>query len=214
MTASQTAQVLAGAPDRAQRRGSPAADRIVAAAEICFAALGFEVASMEEIAQQAGMRAGNLYRYFPSKAALIQAVATRALDELGAEFQCVRSAENLWDALHATLERHLADEGRTRARLLVEIWAELSRSSSSVRSGDVSRAKRVLAAALAEARCSGRLDMDADTAASVIQSVARGAILRRASEPNFDAPHEIRIAMQVIGVALGSVADAKVEFPR
>ena len=44
---------------------------ILAAAQRCFVRSGFHGASMQDICAEAGMSPGNLYRYFPSKEALM-----------------------------------------------------------------------------------------------------------------------------------------------
>ena len=46
-------------------------DEILGAAQRCFVRSGFHGASMQDICAEAGMSPGNLYRYFPSKEALI-----------------------------------------------------------------------------------------------------------------------------------------------
>lgn len=51
-----------------------------------FAAKGFEGASMQDLARAAGMSAGNFYRYFPSKDAIIAALIERDLAEIQHEF--------------------------------------------------------------------------------------------------------------------------------
>jgi AcrR family transcriptional regulator len=56
-------------------------DRILEAACRCVAERGLEI-GMDEIAQAAGVGVGTLYRRFPSKAALIQAILERRLDQL------------------------------------------------------------------------------------------------------------------------------------
>ena len=45
---------------------------IVAAAERAFVRYGFHAATMTQVADEAGMSAGNLYRYFPSKEAIVE----------------------------------------------------------------------------------------------------------------------------------------------
>ncbi|HET9618153.1 MAG TPA: helix-turn-helix domain-containing protein, partial [Pseudolabrys sp.] len=50
---------------------------ILNAAERCFARAGFHQSSMQEICTEAGMSPGNLYRYFPSKEALIAGISER-----------------------------------------------------------------------------------------------------------------------------------------
>ena len=46
-------------------------ERILEAAERAFAAHGFHAATMQHVAEAAGMSAGNLYRTFPSKEAIV-----------------------------------------------------------------------------------------------------------------------------------------------
>ena len=57
---------------------------ILAAAQRCFVRSGFHGASMQDICAEAGMSPGNLYRYFPSKEALIAGIAERDRAEVGA----------------------------------------------------------------------------------------------------------------------------------
>ena len=83
---------------------------------------------MEEIATRAGMRAGNLYRYFPSEAALILCLVERAQAEIEDAFCAVRSVDEFHDALEGMLRDHLSEEARGRAAVLVEMWAEACRT--------------------------------------------------------------------------------------
>src|ERR1041384_4309671 len=59
---------------------------ILAAAQRCFVRAGFHGASMQDICAEAGMSPGNLYRYFPSKEALIAGIAERDRAEVGQQF--------------------------------------------------------------------------------------------------------------------------------
>lgn len=61
------------APSRAERRDQQV-QRILDAAKICFVRSGFSGASMHQICKEAGMSPGALYRYFPSKEAIIEAI--------------------------------------------------------------------------------------------------------------------------------------------
>ena len=58
----------------AQRLKTEVRDRILLAAKTVFAADGYRSAKMADIAQTAGISAGNLYRYFGGKEALFHAV--------------------------------------------------------------------------------------------------------------------------------------------
>ena len=61
------------APSRAERRDQQI-QRILDAAKACFIRSGFQGASMHQICAEAGMSPGALYRYFPSKEAIIRAI--------------------------------------------------------------------------------------------------------------------------------------------
>lgn len=55
--------------------------RILAAATRCFVEHGFHAASMARIAEAAQMSPGLMYRYFPSKSAIVLAIIERQLEE-------------------------------------------------------------------------------------------------------------------------------------
>jgi TetR/AcrR family transcriptional regulator, repressor for uid operon len=59
---------------RAEKRDQQSA-RILEAAKACFVRSGFQGASMQQICGEANMSPGALYRYFPSKEAIIEAIA-------------------------------------------------------------------------------------------------------------------------------------------
>src|SRR5580698_3753892 len=58
-------------------------DRILEVAKSAFTKFGAE-ASLDEIARQAGVGAGTLYRHFPSREALIEAVYRTEVEKLAA----------------------------------------------------------------------------------------------------------------------------------
>lgn len=62
------------------RRPSERPDEILAAALEVFLGEGFAAAKMEAVGARAGITAGTIYRYFPSKQALVEALVERHLD--------------------------------------------------------------------------------------------------------------------------------------
>ena len=88
-----------------------------------FAEKGFDGASMQDLARAAGMSVGNFYRYFPSKAAIVEAFVTHDLIEVESEFAAVEQASDpmgrLRAALRAKVEEGICtcDDGR--------MWAEI-----------------------------------------------------------------------------------------
>lgn len=96
---------------------------ILAGIRRAFEEKGFDGASMQDLARAAGMSVGNFYRYFPSKAAIVEAFITHDLVEVESEFAAVRASENPLDQLRVALERKVrhgicdGDDGR--------LWAEI-----------------------------------------------------------------------------------------
>ncbi len=65
-----------------QGRSRETVERVLAAAEAEFGALGVAGASTRGIAARAGLSVGGLYRFFPDKAAIADALAQRYLEDL------------------------------------------------------------------------------------------------------------------------------------
>ncbi len=88
-----------------------------------FAEKGFDGASMQDLARTAGMSVGNFYRYFPSKAAIVEALIAGDLAEMEQDFGTILTAPQPMEALRAkirarvTLEECAADG---------QIWAEIT----------------------------------------------------------------------------------------
>jgi AcrR family transcriptional regulator len=81
-------------------------DALLAAARSVFAASGTE-ASLEEIARRAGVGIGTLYRNFPTRQDLFEAVYVEEVNQLSEAAAAVASLPP-WEALTAWLERFVA----------------------------------------------------------------------------------------------------------
>jgi AcrR family transcriptional regulator len=66
-------------PRKRQERGARRVESIVACAAALFASHGFDGTSMNAIAKESGLTIGSLYQYFPSRDAIIDAVAEQYL---------------------------------------------------------------------------------------------------------------------------------------
>lgn len=81
-------------------------DAILKAAAEAYAELGAG-ASMDEIARRAGVGVATLYRNFPTRAALMEAVYLAAVDELVTFGEAIRE-QDPWQALRAWLDKFAA----------------------------------------------------------------------------------------------------------
>src|SRR5581483_3161144 len=88
--------------------------RIVAAAREAFAAHGVGV-GVGEVARLAGVGVGTLYRRFPTKAALVDAVLEEAFAELLERAQQAAEDDDAWHGLETFLEAALSLHARNRA---------------------------------------------------------------------------------------------------
>jgi AcrR family transcriptional regulator len=95
-------------------------DRVLEAARAAFGAEGSDV-SLDEIARRAGVGAGTVYRHFPTKEALFEAVVCDRMEELVEEARALLDDPDPGRAFSSFVER-LGREG-ARKRDLVEALA-------------------------------------------------------------------------------------------
>jgi AcrR family transcriptional regulator len=93
-----------------------------------FADKGFDGASMQDLARAAGMSVGNFYRYFPSKAAMVQAIVRRELAELERNFAMVLGAPDPFATLRAGLHQRIEEDSRGCAE--GTLWCEISAAAA------------------------------------------------------------------------------------
>jgi AcrR family transcriptional regulator len=88
-----------------------------------FAAKGFDQASMQDLARAAGMSAGNFYRYFPSKSAIIEALIGADMKQMGQDFESALQSGNPLMQLRSELRGRIADHQSSGDGCL---WAEMN----------------------------------------------------------------------------------------
>jgi AcrR family transcriptional regulator len=102
-------------PTRPLRRDAQAnRNRIVAAARAAFATDGIEV-SVEEIARRAAVGMGTLYRHFPTKEDLVDAVLEETFDQIVGAAEQALTEEDAWRGLCGFFEQFFALHVRNRA---------------------------------------------------------------------------------------------------
>jgi AcrR family transcriptional regulator len=98
------------------RRGASAEEtrrRIEDAAEKLFRTMGYQKTAVADIARDLGMSPANVYRFFPSKSAINQAIAARMLNGVEADLWRIArgdgpAPDRLADLLRTLHRRHLA----------------------------------------------------------------------------------------------------------
>lgn len=113
-------------PDKhAARRG-----QILNAAIQCFAERGFHQTSTAQICAAAGMSPGNLFHYFPSKDAIIEAIVLEDSAAMAARSAELAREGDLRVALHCMLDEALASlADPLYRRISMELMAEAVRNA-------------------------------------------------------------------------------------
>lgn len=101
---------------------------ILDAAKRAFAEKGFDGASMQDLARAAQMSAGNFYRYFPSKNAIVAAMIARDLADVQQDFRLVQSSADPARALIDVMCRRIDALECTDGPLWAEIDAAAARN--------------------------------------------------------------------------------------
>ena len=174
---------------------------ILAAAQRCFVRSGFHGASMQDICAEAGMSPGNLYRYFPSKEALIAGIAERDRAEVAQEFASVDLSQGLFAVLEGLAHHHFTERPDEQVKLCTEISAEARRNPEIARISaafdtDVKRWLIDLFRAGAE-RGDIPSDVDFEAVVTMLMIIADGVWWRRALDPEFKPETVLPIFMDV-----------------
>ena len=115
-----------GRPMRADARRNY--ERLLSAALAAFAEHGADDASLEEIARRAGVGIGTLYRHFPTRQALLEAVYRDQVEALRARADELRESDAPADALAAWL-RALVSFSSTKHSLTTALLETLDKDS-------------------------------------------------------------------------------------
>ena len=107
-------EAAARPPGRPLRRDAERnRERILAAAAVAFAEGGLAV-TMDEIARRAGVGVGTVYRRFPDKELLIEALFEQRIDDLVALAEAARDQPEAWDGLVRFFEGFVALQAADR----------------------------------------------------------------------------------------------------
>jgi TetR/AcrR family transcriptional repressor of uid operon len=193
------------APDPAQEPAQDRRGRILDAAERCFVRAGFHRTTMQDVAAEAGMSPGNLYRYFASKDMIVAGLAERDRARVIADFAQIGDADDFLASFAALARKHLGDERREQAVLCLEIWAEATRNAdfaalTHLFDCDVlGRLTQLFRHAQARGAVAAHVDPEA--LATVVATMADGLFVRRAVTRSFDAEREVGNMLAVIEAA-------------
>jgi AcrR family transcriptional regulator len=196
------------APKPALRRDAQRnRERIITATREAFRERGLDV-GVDEIARRAGVGMGTLYRHFPTKGALIDAIVDVRFEELTAAADAALEAEDAWEGferfLLTAIELQAADRGfkdALAARAPDEQGVKLARR----------RLRAAMARLVARGQAEGVIRPDLDAADLTVLMWATSPIVERTADT---APGQARrfLAMHLDGLRASS-AGAPPEVP-
>ncbi|MBP0618209.1 TetR/AcrR family transcriptional regulator [Jiella mangrovi] len=165
--------------------------QVLDAARSCFSRSGFHSTSMHQICAEAQMSPGALYRYFPSKDSIIEAIAEEERVMAVACTQLLFEPGNLVERIvRVGVEylRHTRD--RATGGLTIEIWSESIRNTAvGQRFCEIETTVREsFHKLLLDARDRGEIDPDTDVDAAMLMifALADGLVLHLQLRPEME----------------------------
>ncbi|MEU5946984.1 TetR/AcrR family transcriptional regulator [Micromonospora sp. NPDC047465] len=142
--------------------------QIVDAARRCFLREGFHRTTMQDVIAEAGLSVGAVYRYFPSKADLINAIAEEAVGGAGVVLDDLLRREpplplvEALDRALAYVETQTGDDGALR--IAIQVWGEAQRDPvlAEFVAGKYDGIRRHFEALVRRAQGTGEVAADAD----------------------------------------------------
>jgi AcrR family transcriptional regulator len=132
---------------------------LIDAAKSGFSDAGLNV-SLEDIARRAGVGIGTLYRHFPSREAVVEAVYRRAVEQLAEAVPQLLDASPAGDALHQWM--HLFVDYIATKRLIAPSLAAAAGRNSPVYATSVELITRAISTLVKRAVDSGDVRKDID----------------------------------------------------
>jgi AcrR family transcriptional regulator len=191
------------AGDRAERQR----ERILRAARSCFVRHGFHAAAMADIASAAEMSPGLIYRYFPSKEAIVRAIVGRQMAEARRTLDDLGSADDLAEAIVEAFERWCApDDGETvNAALFLEMVAVAARDpvvAETLRAAD-DEIRQALEMAVRRGLGPGQEEGPESVGCrvAILQCLLEGLLVRAVRQPDLDRRLLRRWLVSVLGAS-------------
>jgi len=181
--------------------------QILDAAAACFVRRGFHRTTMQDICDEAGLSPGAVYRYFPSKEEIIEAMSEYRQRQNAERLEQAMVKETTLEAFDELLRAFFIDRDKAElamnCALIVELAAESPRNED-VRTSQ-SRTNAAVRERLAElvehSQARGDIDrsLDADAVARLMVGMYQGFVVQRLVDPDLDAGEFVKVARALFG---------------
>lgn len=192
--------------------------QILDAAAACFTRTGFHQTTMQDICAESDLSPGAVYRYFPSKEAIIQAMCLRGHEQ---DVETIRevidnttSGEAFETLVHIFFE---SSEDREMCVLAIELLGESRRDPvvlESVKSG-LSSIHGALAELVRRAQERGEMnrDLNPEAMGRVMLGLYQGLVWQKVVEPDLDVMPYAQAVKALFAASLGGNRSAAGEPP-
>lgn len=171
--------------------------RLLEAARAVFGRDGPE-ASLEEIARTAGVGIGTLYRHFPTREVLVEAVYRQAITQLGAAADKLLETLSPVEAIREWL-RLFIDYMSTK-RIMSEAFAAMGASTEHLHAGSGDIMRNTLERLVREAEAAGEI-RPVDEPYNLLRAV--GGIHYLAPDPNWEEGARAMVDILIAGLRKG-----------
>jgi TetR/AcrR family transcriptional repressor of uid operon len=173
-----------------QQRGQESRERILEAAQLCFAQEGYDATGVAQICRRAGLSKGAFYHHFATKQALFLELLNRWLGTLDTQFAAIRAkAPSVAEGFARMTEvlQHVLNDAGGQLPLFLEFWNQARREPAvwEATIAPYRRYRAYFAEMIAEGIAQGSLrEVDPDVAAGVWVSLAVGLLLQNLLDPD------------------------------
>jgi TetR/AcrR family transcriptional repressor of uid operon len=177
------------------RKGDPVKfeekrQEILEGAVRCFIRDGFRGASISTICAEAQISPGHLYHYFPSKEAIIEAMAATHLESIRARFSQLADKKDAIAVITAELQRSRKGAISGEQALILDLMAEAGRNPAIAKivHSHTRAIRGLLAETLRNGQATGGIDpnLDVELAAVLLINLMDGSKILRIRNPKID----------------------------
>lgn len=185
-------------PPRAGIHEAERRAQILQAARACIVALGYERATVRDVAEAAGVSTGTIVHYFGDKDSVLEAALLGKVQDTGIAFRAaLTGAQSAWERLERLVTASLpaSEEVRDEWRLWLTFWGEVTRNERlrAVSEKQHRRWTRFLARIIAEGSASGEFaPVDPDITATQLAALIDGLAIQTTLQNPALPPEQMR----------------------
>lgn len=170
--------------------------QILEAAGCCFGRQGFHKTTMQDICAESSLSPGALYRYFPSKEEIIEAMVAERRRQGFVRIEEARGLSSTVEALNALAGAFDDLDNLSGSAVDVELWGEAFRNPriAAALRADIDVVCRAFAGIIATAQDRGDINphVDPESVARIMLSTFQGMVVQKSLDPGIDLENYVQ----------------------